>query len=260
MSNKKKPDWFPKDKAILNYNGHPIYTVHVPGDNEKELKELAAYYAEKELVVDSNITIVTTATPDLWENCPVRMQCEANNIPLYNGALNFVGEWTNPFKPFFIVEALKHVNTDYVLIVDGRDVVLTHDLDEELIEKFKALDVDMVFNGTPRSFPRFGEPIDVVVKRKGNHPFLNAGVVFGYRYAVRRLYEDTVTRLESPHFRNTGSEQKVLTDVLVGLVVAERLEYAVDSDSELFAVLHHDDNIIVNESDESLEKKLIYRW
>ena len=60
-------------------------------------------------------------------------------------------------------------------------------------------------------------------------------------------------------FADSTSEQFILGDILVSQFAGR---YKVDSNSDFFVVLHHDDNAIINRTDSrgTEYKEIVYRW
>lgn len=116
-------------------------------------------------------------------------QCGYNNIPIFNTAIN-EQKWNNCMKINHILECLKQIETDYILILDGRDTLIVNDLDATFIEKYLSYKIPIVYNATPIPYPNTViEPLQELLKISGTHKFLNAGICVGTKEALVEFYK-----------------------------------------------------------------------
>lgn len=105
-----------------------------------------------------------------------------------------------------ILKSLKRCKTEYALITDIRDVIITADLDDSFINKFNSLNCDIIYNATTSKYPKINIASDFLIEG-GSKPFnyLNAGVCFGKTDKLIEWYNYCNILLE-----NNRSEQFVI--------------------------------------------------
>lgn len=178
------------NKNYLNKDGEQLYVLHFPGSGMEGHEYIIEQNLDREIVVSNNLSIISIMDKKCWETSPIRIQCEKNNIPLYNTALK-EKNWNNTVKIKHVLQCLEQITTDYVLIVDGRDVIFVNDLDDSFIEKYKDLGKPIIYNGTPIAYPSnvVIEPLSELLNIKGKQRYLNAGVCIGEKEALKDFYQ-----------------------------------------------------------------------
>ena len=223
------------NRKYINKAGDELYAVHFPGDNTEVLDMFTEYEIDRKIKVNSNISMISIMNRECWNHSPIRKQCQFNDIPLYNLAMNQT-QWNNTLKMNYIIKCLEWIDTEYAFISDGRDVILVNDLDDAFIEKYKAFGKPILYNATPNSFPIIVEDINYIVHVKGNHKFLNAGVCFGKKKELLEFYKTALELTKGSLDRN--SEQEFIRQSFV-----RHQDIATyDSESKLFMNVHHGDS------------------
>lgn len=223
------------NRKYINKAGDELYAVHFPGDNTEILDRFVEYELTRKIKVNDNISMISIMNRECWNHSPLRKQCQLNDIPLYNLAINQTN-WNNTIKINYIIECLKLINTEYAFISDGRDVILVNDFDDKFIEKYKEFGKPILYNATPNSFPIIVEDINSIIHVKGNHKFLNAGVCFGRREELITFYTAALELTKFSIDRN--SEQEFIRQAYA----RHRDIVTYDSESKLFMNVHHGDS------------------
>lgn len=221
-----------------NKNEEQLYILHFPGTGINGHEYIIENNLKRNINISNNLSIVSIMDKACWETSPVRKQCEFNNISLYNTALD-CNSWNNTLKINHILECLKLINTEYVLIVDGRDVIFVNDLDDTLIYKYKTFEVSIVYNGTPVAYPKkYVESLQEIISVKGKQKYLNAGVCLGTKNALTEFY--TKASEINEKYPSNKSEQYIIR-------LTRKLypELAVhDSENKIFRIVHEYDTTI----------------
>ncbi|MDR1755238.1 MAG: hypothetical protein LBR74_10170 [Eubacterium sp.] len=184
---------------VLNYNNDFFFAAHFQGGCYIEFQPLCDGFNGMEIKLPDNVSIVTVA--NFPENCMLIKQLEKNGIPYLN-EVEFGREWSNTLKPRYIRKALNRVETEYVLILDAMDILLTGDL-SDIAERFnqtgreriqtgmvkQGFDLKLLFNATKSNYPKL--LIDKVWGRdfRGEYRYLNAGACFGYTAYAKEFYK-----------------------------------------------------------------------
>lgn len=119
-------------------NGSQIKIIHLPGSGLEEHRELAEYNLDRSFNISKDLSIISVMNSQCEKDSFILKQCEFNNIKLLNTASDVIF-WNNPIKIEHILECLRKVTTKYALILDGRDTVITGDLDDSFIEKISCI-------------------------------------------------------------------------------------------------------------------------
>lgn len=226
-------------------NGSQIKIIHLPGSGLEEHRELAEYNLDRSFNISKDLSIISVMNSQCEKDSFILKQCEFNNIKLLNTASDVIF-WNNPIKIEHILECLRKVTTKYALILDGRDTVITGDLDDSFIEKYLAFDTPIVFNGTPVAYPSSPiiESLQEIIKIKGKQKYLNAGVCIGDKDSLISFYIKA-QEIKNNMFNNNNSEQ-----YLIRLTKKRNPKLAtVDYNNNIFRIVHkYDSKIIENEN------------
>ena len=232
-----------KDLNYVNKDGEILHVLHFPGHGLGDFIHIIDINKKRKFTILPDISIISTMNRSCWESSPIKYQCELNSITIYNTALR-EAEWNNTLKIDHILRCLDQISTQYALLVDGRDVVITADLDEKFIEKFKKFNKPILYNGTPAAYPKVAiEPLEELFQIRGKQKFLNAGVCFGEVEALKTFYARCAEI--SAKLPDNKSEQ-----LIVRMARQEMKELvAIDHVNELFRICHPYDTVIKEESD-----------
>lgn len=113
-----------------------------------EKKELGVCRKETK----DNITIIT------WNNTGIKGCCELSLDKLgldYLVLGKNIRNWRNINKITSALEVIDSIKTPYVMALDCFDVIVLRD-PYEAVEKFKAMNCDMLFNGEKYFYPDYG--------------------------------------------------------------------------------------------------------
>lgn len=212
------------------------YILHLPGEGKKKIGHLLKKRKEQIIAVDSDIAVITTATPDTAEDCSLIYQLGQSGISYINSAKDFSGEWKKTAKLPLILNALKGVTAPYSLVLDANDVVVLRDVDKEFIESWKRYSCDVLFNGSQYLYPKiFSSPME----KEQNSPFinhyLNAGVCFGYTEKLKELYEKAYYHSLHEHYAAYESEQYYIR---ISIIECTDIKCKIDDGSHLFLCSH----------------------
>lgn len=222
-------------------NGAQIKIIHLPGSGLEEHRELAEYNLDRSFNISKDLSIISVMNSQCEKDSFILKQCEFNNIQLLNTASDVIF-WSNPIKIEHILECLKKVTTKYVLILDGRDTVITGDLDDSFIEKYLAFNVPVVFNGTPVAYPSSPiiESLQEIIKIKGKQKYLNAGVCIGDKGSLVSFYT------KAQEIKNNMSDNNNSEQYLIRLTKKKNPKLAtVDYNNDIFRIVHEYDSKII---------------
>lgn len=231
-----------KYRSYLNHMDEPLYVLHFPGTGLEIGQSIVDENLDRSIVISDKLSIISIMNRQCWDSSPVRMQCEHNSIPLYNTAISET-HWSNTLKISHILKSLELVNTQYVLIVDGRDVTFVNDLDNKFIQTFESFNCPIIYNGTPVAYPEVAiEPLHEILSHKGKQKFLNAGVCIGDRKALIEFY----TVAYQIHLNNPGNKSEQL------IIRKARQKHpnlaSFDEYNKLFRIVHKYDTIVQENS------------
>lgn len=146
-----------------------------------------------ELIKSISLSIITSFTDK--NKAILASQLEDNNIDYINAASN-VDNFVKAFKPVYYYNALKDINTEYVLIIDGYDTVLNSI--DEMPSCLEHYDKDMLYSSWKIHFPTYFD-VDFSVPEDNEKKFLNSGVFFGKTSAVKKFYKDLSDYIKSEY-------------------------------------------------------------
>jgi hypothetical protein len=194
---------------VLNHNEGNFFIAHFQGNSYAGYFAISEYFKRQEIRAPENITIVTACNS---EKAMLIEQLKGNGIPFLNAAKKG-GSWNNLKKIGYINTSLKEVETEYVLILDAADVLLTGSL-EGIIERFNECGKKLLFNATKSNYPNL--LIDRIADRdfRGEFRFLNAGCCFGETQYAKEFYAKAKALLEDETIENPKkSEQLIIRHV-----------------------------------------------
>ena len=195
-------------KQFVNKNLITTNILHFPGEASHIKEYWLTLIEEKSSFANvDNLTIITFATDE--NNSPLINQLKRNNINYIN-AVDDKSDWVNTKKIGYLLNALEKVETEYVLILDGYDVVI-QDLNN-ILDKFKTLNHRIIFNATHNNYPNI--EIDKIPNREslGDFCYLNAGGCIGYKEDIQKFYQKVLAvqnNVENPN----NSEQLLVRTV-----------------------------------------------
>lgn len=196
---------------VINNNNQEINILHFQGRSLEILREIFTLVKNNAQLtpLEPNLTIVSCWTDD--SKCHLLQQLNRFNIKLINAVPDDYDrseKWDMTNKIRFYIKCLKEkVTTDYVLLLDGYDVILTSTVD--IVKKFKATGYKIIFNSTYNKYPK--EDIEFIRNRKhklGEFQYFNAGCCIGYRESLIEFYTQCLEYIDIPN--PVRSEQKIL--------------------------------------------------
>jgi len=197
--------------VLYNKENNTPNILHFHGENINQLAQTFKMVREKYIVNTayngSMLSIVSTWTDD--EKCVLLEQCKKFDIPLINcvpDTYDRTQPWYMPNKIKFFIETLKNIHTEYVLFLDGYDVLLTGLND--IIEKFEKQKYRILFGPSCNNYPEV--IIDQLYGRSkmGTYRYFNAGCCMGHRDDLLKFYEEALEHIDEPNYFN--SEQLVM--------------------------------------------------
>lgn len=221
-----------------NQDGEELYVLHFPGTGIDGHEKIIEDNLERTIKISENLSIISIMNKECWETSPIRKQCDYNNIKLYNNALEDT-HWNNTLKINHILECLEEINTEYILIVDGRDVIIVNDLDDNFINKYKSFNIPIVYNGTPVAYPKkYIESLQELISIPGKQKYINAGVCLGTKDALKEFY--TKASEINKKYPTNNSEQFIIR-------ITRKLNPSLamqDSENKIFRIIHQYDTVI----------------
>lgn len=216
----------------------PAYVLHLPGEGKKYIGGYLRRLKEIEIgQPPEDVTILTTATKDTMENCPLIYQLDKSGVSFINSAKDYEGEWKKTIKLPLILNALSTIDTKYTLLLDANDVVMLKSIDQDFITTFNKFNCDILFNGSQYLYPKI---ISAMIEKEHESPFvnhyLNAGVCFGYTDKIHQIYDTAYYHSQHKHYAPFESEQYY---VRIGIIEHEKdVKVKIDDASHLFLCSH----------------------
>ena len=196
---------------VLNNRDIQVNILHFQGRNLQILKKtanLVYHYANLNPINDKELSIVSCWTDNF--RCILYNQLIKFNIHVINALpkdYNYDMGWDMRNKIKYYIECLENqVNTKYVLLLDGYDVLFASTND--IIKKFEKSGYRIIFNTSYNNYP--DEFIDIVPNREtlGFFKYFNAGCCIGYREDLIKFYKECLEYIDVPNPLN--SEQKII--------------------------------------------------
>lgn len=219
-------------RIIDSFGSDNFYVLHLPGNGKENLGFMLL--DPPVISIDERITLITVATEEVRDQCPLIHQLEASGVPYVNaGMYQERGKvWEQKDKLTLILKALAEVNTPYVMLMDANDAIILRDLDAGFIERWKQFDCDFLFNASDMLYPHlFATDMEV------NSPFIqhyiNAGVGFGLAEYAKSIYQTAYEESTQENFCPYDSEQYYIR---ISWLTHDRIK--IDDHSNLFLLTH----------------------
>tara|TARA_Y100000034_G_C6903213_1_gene418342 strand:+ start:1986 stop:2753 length:768 start_codon:yes stop_codon:yes gene_type:complete len=230
---------------IINtrYNTEPC-VLHNPFKGDKYTSpfwDYASLYSGKVVCsIPDNLTIVTYNNKK--GGC---LESQLTKIGLPYICLGRGLKWnTNRNKTRLFIENFDMFETDYILAMDCYDVLVINDL-KDILDKFLARDLGVLFNATGNSYPRYlhrGRDLFAEIEAEMcPHPpfqFFNSGVYIGHKEAIRDVFEESWASPKEHADRCPTSDQWILRPVY-----HSREDVEIDWKCELFQVAYLNDKM-----------------
>ena len=169
---------------LLNHNGTEFCVAHFQGKCQSQFPHILDEINRQEISFPEDVEIVTVTNHP--ENAILVEQLNRFNIDFINKVPQGC-YWTNLKKIGYIIAGLYEVKSQYALILDASDVLLTQDV-IHIVDKFHLLNKPLIFGATKNNHPDL--LIDKIHDRdfRGNFRYLNAGTCFGPADVCLRFY------------------------------------------------------------------------
>lgn len=177
---------------FANIFGDAFFIMHLSSCGILRYRPVVELFLDRPVSVPDNVAIVTFATDDIASQALLIRQLDKNGIAYDNLAHHALPRgqgWKHYFKFPGLVEFVPTLKQEYVLVLDGIDVLLCQPL-ESIIDRFNAYGKDVVFGAQKNPWPK-----DVTVPGEeptdgyGRYRYLNSGTVLGRRDAVASFFE-----------------------------------------------------------------------
>ena len=195
---------------LLNYNQNDFCVAHFQGKSYTCRMNMVENLMRVPIKLPANIEIVTVSNNP--SDAMLIKQLSQNQIPFINKA-EIGGSWYNTKKIGYILEALQDVKSEYVLILDADDVLLTNSI-PEIIVRFIDYGKKILYGATKNNFPYM--LIDKIYNRdfRGDFRYFNAGTCIGYKDYCIKFYEKAAKILsENIIYNPANSEQLIIRHV-----------------------------------------------
>ena len=195
---------------VLNNRDVEVNVLHFQGKNVEVLNKtfnLVKQYAKLD-PIEKDLTLVSCWTDN--RKCHLYQQLLRQDIELINALpsnYDYSQQWDMRNKIRYYIDCLNtKVNTRYVMLLDGYDVVFAST--KNILSKFKNLGYKIIFNTSFNNFPE--EDIDYIENRDdlGFFKYFNAGCCIGYTKDVIKFYEECLNYINV--YNPINSEQKIL--------------------------------------------------
>ena len=112
------------------YTGNKMYVAHFSGATKEIFPTTIDKVKDITFNMPEDLSIITAITDNVKSDSPIIYQLNKNKTSYINMADRT--EWSDLKKLEYIIQGLQDASTEYCLIVDGLDVVITGDMDEAL--------------------------------------------------------------------------------------------------------------------------------
>jgi len=145
-----------------------------------------------------------------------------------------VEKWTNPHKIELLKNFLPSVKTEFVLVLDCCDVVISSDL-SKIIDDFKTFNCNVLYNASSVVYPaekHYSSIEEIICDDFFNH--LNSGCFIGYKNYCLQLYT------EAYEFEDEITKEHHYSDQirLKALYVKKHPEIKIDSKCKIFQLFN----------------------
>ena len=181
------------------YTGNKMYVAHFSGATKEIFPATIDKVKDITFNMPKNLSIITAVTDNVKSDSPIIYQLNKNKTSYINMVDRT--EWSDIKKLEYIIQGLQNTSTDYCLIVDGLDVVITGDMDEAL-GIFKNMDYDVLFNASMYNTPK--EDIEDIGDREqyGKFRYFNDGCCIGKTASLLKVYQDAYQYYKSGEFNS----------------------------------------------------------
>lgn len=191
---------------VLNYEGYEFCAAHFQGGTHVGFTNIVEHIKKQNLSLPHNIEIVTAC--NIPDHAMLINQLNDNNISYHNKAEKG-GYWNNLKKIGYIHEALKDVKSEYVLILDAGDVLLTPSV-KDILQLFRSYSKKLIFGATKNNYPDL--LIDKIQDRdfRGEFRYLNAGTCFGTTEYCKIFYKKASDILNEQRIYNPAKSEQLI--------------------------------------------------
>ena len=205
---------------ILNHNKSEFCVAHFQGKCQSSFPEIVSEINAQDIRLPDNVEIVTVTNHP--ETSILAEQLSRYSIKYINKVPPNC-YWTNLKKIGYIVKGLQEVKSDYALILDASDVLLTKDV-INITDKFTSFRKKIIFGATKNNYPDL--LIDKIPDRdfRGDFRYLNAGTCFGATNDCLNFYLRANEILQHNLIYNPlRSEQLIIREAFKG--VTEQVDF-----------------------------------
>ncbi|MDR1754391.1 MAG: hypothetical protein LBR74_05730 [Eubacterium sp.] len=192
---------------ILNHKDKEFYAAHFQGNCHVYWMPFVAELSARKVTLPKDLTIVTVAS--VPEKNMLIKQLKHSDTPFINDAESS-GIWKNTKKIGYIIKSLERVSTQYVLVLDAGDVLLSGDL-TGIVKTFKEYGKKLIFGATKSNHPNMS--IDMISDRdfRGEFKYINAGTCIGETGYALEFYRAAKDILDNGELDNPiNSEQFII--------------------------------------------------
>lgn len=145
-----------------------------------------------------------------------------------------VEKWTNPHKIELLKDFLPSVKTEFILVLDCCDVIISSDL-SKIIDDFKTFNCNVLYNASSVVYPaeiHYSSIEKIICNDFFNH--LNSGCFIGYKDYCLELYTEAYKFEDKITVEHYYSDQIRLK----ALYVQRYPEIKIDSNCKIFQLFH----------------------
>lgn len=229
-----------------NAEEKPLYVLHFPGTGFAGHQKMIQAGMDRKFKISDQLSLISVMNRSCYENSILAKQCARNQLPLYNTALEET-RWDNTVKIRHILQCLNQIETEYALILDGRDTLIVNDLTDAFMEQYLSFEAPIIYNATPAPYPdTVIESLRELLSIRGRHKYLNAGVCIGDKESLISFY----TKAET--IRQTRSDNHS-EQLIIRLARKQNPNLAgIDSENRLFRIIHQYDTTFKEQNGKKL--------
>lgn len=195
-------------------NSFEISIAHFVGKQETAQNYFYHFFKNQKIIKSDNLALLLIANKECLEKAQLIKQLNYNNIAYYRNeeAYNTKSEnWKNTKKLLWIAQTLEKIKEKYTLILDVRDIILTGDLDDKIVNGLNYYNCKALYNASENNYPStiYNK---TNIDSKYEFKYLNGGVCIGETDFLKNVYYEANKMQEECKEKNK-SEQFILRQI-----------------------------------------------
>lgn len=195
-------------------NSFEISIAHFVGKQETAQNYFYNLFKNQKIIKSDSLALLLIANKECLEKAQLIKQLNYNNIVYYYNeeAYNTKPEnWENIKKLLWAAQTLEKIKEKYTLILDVRDIILTGDLDDKIINGLNYYSCKALYNASENNYPStIYNKVDIDPKYE--FKYLNGGICIGETEFLKNVYYEA-NEIQKKCEEKNKSEQFILRQV-----------------------------------------------